>query len=111
MATTVYETVEISLSDGKVVELRPLTIKNLKKFMQIIEKLNGKNIKTESDAMDVFVEAAFICMQQFAPDLFADKDAFEDVIEVPTLMKILEVGGGIRMNDPNLLTANLDGEI
>ena len=42
-----------------------------------------------------------------------DKELFENTIEVPTLMKILEVAGGLKLddNDPNLLGANLAGNL
>lgn len=101
MANTVYEVVDIKLSNGEEISVRPLTIKNLKKFTKVIAKLDEPEVKTEDDAMEVFIEAAMVCMEQFAPELAADKDTFEDVIEVPTLMKILEVAGGLKLNDPN----------
>jgi len=112
MANTVYEVVNIQLSNGVEIEIRPLTIKNLKKFTTVIKKLSEADLEDETAAMDIFVEAGMICMQQFNPELAQDKEIFEDVIEVPTLMKILEVAGGLKINDPNFQTANsLDGMI
>jgi hypothetical protein len=107
MANTVYEVVEIQLSNGEEIAVRPLTIKNLKKFTKVVAKLDSPDVKTEDDAMEVFIEAAMVCMEQFAPDLAEDKDKFEDVIEVPTLMKILEVAGGLKLNDPNPVATGL----
>jgi hypothetical protein len=109
MANTVYETVEIKLSNGEDIAIRPLTIKNLKKFTKVIAKLDSEDIKTEDDAMEVFIEAAMVCMEQFSPDLSQDKEKFEEIIEVPTLMKILEVAGGLKLNDPNPVAAGLVG--
>jgi hypothetical protein len=110
MANTVYETVEIKLSNGEEISIKPLTIKNLKKFTQVIKKLDDENVKTEEDAMEIFIEAAMVCMEQFSPDLAKDKEKFEDVIEVPTLMKILEVAGGLNLGgDQNLMNPNLIG--
>lgn len=113
MPTSVYETVEIVLSNGKQIEIKPLTIKNLKKFLLVIKKLQDDAVQTEDDAMEVFIEASMLCMEQFAPGMFADKDAFEDVMEVPTMMKILEVAGGLKLNDDNqnLPVASLAGMI
>jgi hypothetical protein len=113
MANTVYEIVTIKLSDGTELEIRPLTIKNLKKFTAVIKKLSELNVAdSDEEAMDVFVEAGLVCMQQFKPDLAEDKERFEEVIEVPTLMKILEVAGGLKLNDPNFLMAtDQDGMI
>jgi hypothetical protein len=112
MPTTVYETLEIKLSNGDVINVKPLTIKNLKKFLLIVKKLQDDSIKTEEDAMEIFIEAGMVCMEQFAPNLSADRDLFENTIEIPTLMKILEVAGGLKLNndDPNFPGANLAGK-
>jgi len=101
MANTVYEIVDIQLSNGEDISIRPLTIKNLKKFTEVVKKLDDPNITTEEQAMEIFIEAAMVCMRQFKPELSEDKELFEDIIEVPTLMKILEVAGGLNINDPN----------
>ena len=112
MPTTVYETLEIKLSNGDVITVAPLKINRLKKFLAIVKPLQeeaGKNI-SDDDAMEIFVKAGMVCMEQFAPDLASDQDKFEDNIEVPTLMKILEVAGGLKLNDdPNFPGANLTG--
>ena len=109
MATTVYDVVEIELSDGSNLTLRPLPIKQLKKFMEVIRSIDVKEDATEDDAMDVFIQAAMICLETFKPELSKDIDKFESVVEVPTMMKILEVCGGLKLTDPNLLGAALVG--
>jgi ASC-1-like (ASCH) protein len=111
MANTVYETVDIKLTDGTELQLRPLTIKNLKEFNKIIKKIGTSDVQSEDDAMEIFIEAGLVCMKQFYPALSEDKEAFEDAIEVPTLMKILEVAGGLKLtgDDPNQGAANLVG--
>lgn len=113
MPTTVYETLDIKLSNGSTINVKPLTIKNLKKFLAVVKKLQEDTIQSEEDAMEVFIEAGMICMEQFAPDLSTNKDLFEDTIEIPTLMKILEVAGGLKLNneDPNFPGANLGGNL
>jgi hypothetical protein len=113
MPTAVYETLEIKLSNGNNINVKPLTIKNLKKFLTIVKKLQDETVKTEEEAMEIFIEAGMACMEQFAPELSKDKDLFEDTIEVPTLMKILEVAGGLKLNndDPNFPGANLVGNL
>jgi hypothetical protein len=107
MATSVYDIVDLELSNGEILQIRPLPIKPLRKFMAVIEKLDS--IENEAEALDIFIEAGMICVSYFNQELAKDKDTFEDVIEVPTLMKILEVAGGLKLNDPNLLGAALVG--
>ena len=109
MATKVYDEVEIELTSGEVITVRPLPIKILRKFMDAVKKLDDKEIEDEDDALDVFIEACMICLEKIKPELSTDRDLFEEQIEVPTMMKILEVAGGLKLNDPNLLGAALVG--
>ena len=50
-----------------------------------------------------------ICLEKTNPNLAGNRDLFEDVVEIPTMMKILEVAGGLKLTDPNLLGAALVG--
>ena len=112
MPTTVYETLEIKLSNGEVITVAPLKINRLKKFLAVVKPLQENQNVTEEQAMEMFVQAGMICMEQFAPDLATDQEKFEDNIEVPTLMKILEVAGGLKLNDdPNSPGASLTGNL
>jgi hypothetical protein len=113
MPTTVYETLEIKLSNGTVITVQPLKINRLKKFLKAIKPIQDGTAQTDEQAMEVFIEAGMICMEQFAPEFSTDKEKFEDNFETPTLMKILEVAGGLRLNDddPNFQEANLTGTL
>ena len=95
MATTVYDVEEVTLQNGKAVKLKPLSIKELRKFMIAIKKTG------ESQTED----ACAIALEKQLPELVADRDAFEDALDVPTMNRILEVCGGIKLDDPNLLAA------
>lgn len=113
MPTKVYETFELELSDGDAVTIKPLSIKNLKKFLTVVQKIQNGEIASELEAVDIFLAAGLICMEQFAPEKFTSIDDVETILEMPTLMKILEVAGGLKLNDdnPNYLAAELDGMI
>jgi len=108
LATTVYDVVEIELADGTTITLKPLPIKQLRKFMTIIQGMDADNA-SEQEAMDFFIKGAMVCLETTRPELASDKDKFEELIEVPTMMKILEVAGGLKLTDPNLLGAALVG--
>lgn len=108
MATTVYDIVEIELSNGESISIKPLPIKQLRKFMEAIKEMDSDNT-TEDGAMDLFIKAAMICLENIKPELSTDKEKFEEVVEIPTMMKILEVCGGLKLTDPNLLGAGLVG--
>jgi esterase/lipase len=109
VATTVYDVEEIQLSNGETLVIKPLTIKHLKKFLKVMKKMEDPKIESEEQVMEIFVEGAMVCLEQLKPELAEDIETFEEVIEVPTLMKILEVAGGLKLNDPNLNAANLAG--
>ena len=112
MATAVYDIVEIELGDGSTLTLKPLPIKKLRSFMNLIKEIDLEENASDEDAtMDVFIRAAMLCISALSPDsaLGKDKDKFEDVVEIPTMMKILEIAGGLKLSDPNLLGAALVG--
>lgn len=109
MPTPIYEIIELELSNGQTITVKPLPIKEIKKFMEIVRKTADESIESEDQVMDIFIEAAMHCMRTLKPELSKDKDKFEEVIEIPTMMKILEVAGGLKLNDPNLLGAALVG--
>jgi len=61
----------------------------------------------QEDTFDQMVNLAAICLKNIAPDL-ADADSreeLEDELDEPTVYKIIEVCGGIKLNDPNLIAA------
>lgn len=109
MATVIYDVLEIELGDGSSLTLKPLPIKQLRKFMEIIKEMDLPENESEDAAMDVFIKAAMVCLEVSKPELSKDKDKFEELIEVPTMMKILEIAGGLKLTDPNLLGAALVG--
>ena len=61
--------------------------------------------QTEDETLNILIDACAIALEKQLPELVADRDAFEDAIDVPTMNRILEVCGGIKLDDPNLLAA------
>jgi hypothetical protein len=103
LATTVYSVEEITLQDGSTVKLKPLSIKELREFMLALQKAGDSTSETET--LNVLIDAVAVALKKQLPDLVADRDALEDALDVPTINRILEVCGGIKMDDPNLLAA------
>jgi hypothetical protein len=101
LATTVYDTEEIVLQNGTKVTLKPLTIKQLRKFMLVVNKLSETG--TEEESLTTLIEACAIALEKQLPEVTLDE--LEDILDVPTINRILEVCGGIKMDDPNLLAA------
>lgn len=103
MATTVYDVEEIELQNGQKAKLKPLSIKELRKFMAEMQK--AANSQDEDQTLDILISACAVALEKQLPDLVKDRDALEDALDVPTINRILEVCGGIKMDDPNLLAA------
>lgn len=103
MATKVYDVEEIELQNGDVLKLKPLTIDKLRLFMREIQKTS--EAITEEDTMNILLEACAIAISNQLPELVADRAKLEAALDMPTVSKILEVCGGIKLDDPNLLAA------
>ena len=103
MATTVYDVEEIELQNGSKVKLKPLTIKALRKFMAEIQKTTEST--SEDETLTVLINACGIAIESQVPELVADRDKLEDALDMPTINRILEVCGGIKLDDPNQLAA------
>jgi len=103
LATTVYDVEEIQLQNGDTVKLKPLTIKELRKFMIAVQKT--AETKNEDETLTILIDACAVALEKQLPDLVKDRDALEDALDVPTINRILEVCGGIKLDDPNLLAA------
>lgn len=102
MATQVYTAEEIKLQDGNEVTLKPLNIKNLRKFMKKWKEIEG--LKDEDETVDFLIEVAQLCLSSLYKE-YEDLDKFEEAVDVPTVHKIIEVCGGIKLNDPELMAA------
>jgi hypothetical protein len=103
LATTVYDVEEIQLQNGAKVTLKPLTIKLLRQFMTVINKTGETT--NEDETLSLLIEACGVALSKQLPELVADRDALEDALDIPTINRILEVCGGLKMDDPNLLAA------
>lgn len=111
MATTVYDTIEVELENGEILNVKPLPIKSLRKFMEIIEKAGVDDAESETQLMDTFVEACAHCIRSLDSLKYGKLtiDEVEELVTLPTVMKILEIAGGLKTSDPNLMGAALVG--
>lgn len=101
MADTVYNVEEVKLQDGTEVQLRPAVIKVLRKGNEIMERL--PETKTEDEAFDVLVEASVVCLEKQVEGFSVDRA--EEVLDLDTIYKILDVCLGVKLNNPKLLEA------
>lgn len=96
MATQVYESKNISLIDGTVVEIMPLKIKYLREFMIAFDLIKGAS--NDDEAISCLSECARICMKQYFPSIKTVED-LENNVDLPTIHSIIDVAAGIK-TDP-----------
>ena len=98
MATQVYETTEITLLNGDKVSMRPLKISLLRKFMKKFEAI--ADVAADNDkSMDILIDCVQIAMEQYNPELAADREALEDNIDLPSVYAVIEAASGIKFDD------------
>lgn len=89
---------KISIGE-ETVEVRPLTIRQLRRFVKVVGDLNFEDQTELSDEdIDKMVEAASIALEKAAPELSKDTDAIEDSLDIRTFNAILNAAMGA---DPN----------
>ena len=101
MATKIYDTLEVELQEGTVVTVKPLNIRLLRKFMDVMASMDPEASETEK--LDILVKACGVAIEKQAPDIANNRENLEEALDVPTMWKIIEIAGGIKMADPNLL--------
>ena len=101
MANEVYTREEILLQDDTEVTIRPLPILRLKKFMALLANMGQAT--TEEDGIDEVLDLALFCIEKNPATRGRDKEDLGEVIDLPTAYKIIEVCGGVKLNDPKLI--------
>lgn len=94
MATTINEAKIITLLDGTEFEIRPLKISLLRDFMKSFEQIAGVAEDNEK-SMNLLLDCVQIALKQFKPEIAEDRKALEDVLDLPTVYKIVEEASGI----------------
>lgn len=98
MATSVYETTEIELMDGTKIVMRPLKISLLRDFMKTFADI--AEVADDNDkSMSVLIDCVQIAMKQYQPELADDREALEDVIDLPSVYAVIEAASGIKFDD------------
>lgn len=126
IATTVYSQEEITLQDGVDVILKPLPIGRLRRFMAAWSKFS--EVKADDDGFDIFVNCSGIALEENFKGKFDAlkptaeekengeflsaeyKEYLEETLDLDTIYKILEVTGGLKLNDPKVMEMALQAQ-
>jgi hypothetical protein len=97
MATTTHEAEQVTLIDGTKIPVRPLKISLLRPFMKKFEGV-AKVAEDNEKSMTLLVECVQIAMEQYKPELAGDIQKLEDLLDLPTVYKIVEAASGINLS-------------
>lgn len=96
------EGTEIVFRDGNKVMLKPLTIRQLRRFVKLADKFpDNATAELSDDALDAMLEACAIALEKVLPDV--DGDYLEDNMDIPLINKVLSIAMG--SDDPNQIAA------
>jgi hypothetical protein len=97
--TDLFKGTEITFSDGKKRVIKPLTIKHLREFMKVANEMksNDEAGMTDED-IDKMIAAASIALRKADPELAANRDLLEDILDLRTFGEVMAAAMG---NDPN----------
>ena len=97
MATTIYNTKNITLQDGVEIELSPLKIKYLRRLMDNFDEV--RNAQGDLEAIVALSKCARICMKQFRPEITETQEMMEEYVNLHDIYDILDITAGIKIND------------
>jgi inhibitor of KinA sporulation pathway (predicted exonuclease) len=98
MTTTVNEEKKITLIDGTEISVRPLKISLLRDFMKKFDAIS--EVADDNDkSMNLLMECVQIALKQYKPEIATDVKALEDLIDLPTVYKIVEEASGIKLGE------------
>jgi hypothetical protein len=101
----IYEVITVPLQDGTTVELKPASIKLLKAGQKELQKLGEIKESDAADAtLDVLLDVCVTLLKKQRPELI-DREVAEELFDLETIYKVIEVMLGVKLNDPKLLEA------
>ena len=90
---------EILFADGKKRTVKPLTIRQLRKFMKVANNMKpGEDGQMSDEDIDRMVESASIALLATDPELAGDPEALEDILDLRSYSDLMSAAMG---NDPN----------
>ena len=97
----------IKLMDGTELSVRPLKLSLLRPFMAKFALLSEAS-EDNDKSMDILIDCAQIALKQFKPELAEDREALEDLLDLPTVYQIIDVASGLQNSDAGALLNSIN---
>lgn len=98
MAVSTYQAETLTLVDGTEITVRPLKISLLRPFLKKFDGV-AKVADDNEKSMTLLIECVQIAMQQYKPEIAGDLAALEELLDLPTVYKIVEAASGMQVAD------------
>jgi len=85
---------EIVFADGVKRVIRPLTIRQLRKFMKVANQLKTDEGEMSDEDIDKMVEAAGIALAKIEPEIAEDPEALEDILDLRCFGELMNAAMG-----------------
>ena len=93
MSITISEETSVKLLDGTELSLRPLKLSLLRPFLKEFAKIQ-EVAEDDDKSMDLLLNCVVIALEQFNPELAKDRAKLEDILDLPTVYKIVGEASG-----------------
>lgn len=118
MATTVYEVQELILDDGTTITCKPANIKVMRKGNEMV--LNLGQSQDDDEGLRRLLDIVALCTKRERPEFEVDEvdddgkptgkkvtnyELMEELFDMDTVFKVIELFLGIKLNDPKLMEA------
>lgn len=100
MSITVSEETTVKLLDGTEITLRPLKLSLLRPFLKEFAKIQ-EVAEDDDKSMDLLLDCVVIALEQFNPELAKDRAKLEEILDLPTVYKIVGEASGNAALLPN----------
>lgn len=98
MAESLFTGAEVEFADGKKRLIKPLTIRQLRKFVKLVDGLDANMTSLADEDIDKMLEAASVIVSKCDPKLAEDKEKLEDAIDIVVFNAMVSIAMG---TDPN----------
>ena len=96
MATTINEAEVVTLLDGTELSVRPLKLSLLREFNKYFTSI--EDVAEDNDkSLDLLIECVVVALKQFKPELAEDKKKLEEILDLPTVYKIVNGAAGMNI--------------
>jgi hypothetical protein len=96
MATKIYESGYIELTDGTRLHITPLKILYLRDLMDVFSDF--KDAVSEDDTVNMLLECGAIAMKQYYPSITSAEE-LADSLDMDTLYELLDLSAGIKLKN------------